>query len=64
MFEDADIEKAVEWCMFGVFWTCGQICSSTSRLLVHESIAEAFYKQLKMRAESLKVSIVALSSCC
>lgn len=39
---------------FGVFWTNGQICSSTSRLLVQESIAPAFYKQLKKRAESIK----------
>lgn len=55
IFEDADIEKAVEWAMFGVFWTNGQICSSTSRLLVQESIAPNFYKQLKKRAESIKV---------
>ena len=39
---------------FGVFWTNGQICSSTSRLLVQEGIAPAFYKQLKKRAESIK----------
>lgn len=24
VFEDADIDKAVEWACFGVFWTCGQ----------------------------------------
>ncbi|KAL3160878.1 hypothetical protein ABBQ38_009271 [Trebouxia sp. C0009 RCD-2024] len=54
VFDDADVEKAVEWCMFGVFWTNGQICSSTSRLLVQEGIADAFYKQLKRRAESIK----------
>ena len=39
---------------FGVFWTNGQICSSTSRLLVQEGVAPAFYKQLKKRAESIK----------
>jgi betaine-aldehyde dehydrogenase len=27
--------QAVEWVMFGAFWTNGQICSSTSRILVH-----------------------------
>lgn len=37
-----------------MFWTNGQICSSTSRLLVQEGIAPAFYKQLKKRAESIK----------
>lgn len=31
VFADADIEKAVEWVMFGCFWTNGQICSATSR---------------------------------
>ncbi len=39
---------------FGVFWTNGQICSSTSRLLVQEGIAPVFYEQLKKRAESIK----------
>lgn len=39
---------------FGVFWTNGQICSSTSRLLVQEGIAPAFFEQLKKRAESIK----------
>jgi acyl-CoA reductase-like NAD-dependent aldehyde dehydrogenase len=32
----AELDKAVEWVMFGAFWTNGQICSSTSRILIHE----------------------------
>ena len=40
---------------FGCFWTNGQICSATSRLLVHERIADKFYACLKQRAESIKV---------
>jgi betaine-aldehyde dehydrogenase len=44
VFEDVDIEKAAEWAMFGCFWTNGQICSATSRLLVQESIALIFFK--------------------
>jgi betaine-aldehyde dehydrogenase len=43
VFEDVDIEKAAEWAMFGWFWTNGQICSATSRLLVQESIALIFF---------------------
>lgn len=56
VFEDADLEKAVEWAMFGCFWTGGQICSATSRLLVHESVAPAFLAHLKKRAEAIQVS--------
>lgn len=38
IFDDADIEAAVEWIMFGIFWNQGQVCSATSRVLIHESI--------------------------
>ncbi|KIZ01547.1 hypothetical protein MNEG_6416 [Monoraphidium neglectum] len=55
IFEDADLDKAVEWVMFGAFWTNGQICSSTSRILVHSSIAADFYGKLKARAQSIRV---------
>lgn len=54
VFDDADVDKAVEWAMFGVFWTCGQICSSTSRLLVQEGVAPTFFARLKKRTESIK----------
>nr|KJB08214.1 hypothetical protein B456_001G071200 [Gossypium raimondii] len=35
VFEDVDLDKAAEWTAFGCFWTNGQICSATSRLIVH-----------------------------
>ena len=39
VFDDADIEAAVEWIMFGIFWNQGEVCSATSRLLVEDGIA-------------------------
>jgi betaine-aldehyde dehydrogenase len=55
VFDDADVDKAVEWAMFGSFWTNGQICSATSRLLLQRVIAPRFLAALKQRAESIKV---------
>lgn len=36
------VYTAVEWTIFGCFWTNGQICSATSRLLVHVSVFHAY----------------------
>ncbi|KGJ92536.1 aldehyde dehydrogenase family protein [Colwellia psychrerythraea] len=46
IFEDSDIEKAVEWIMFGIFWNQGQVCSATSRVLVAEEIYPALLARL------------------
>jgi len=54
VFDDVEVDKAVEWIMFGVFWTNGQICSSTSRLLIHEKIADKVLKRLKEVTEQIK----------
>ncbi|KAJ8772933.1 hypothetical protein K2173_028110 [Erythroxylum novogranatense] len=56
VFEDVDIEKAVEWSIFGCFWTNGQMCSATSRLLLHESIASEFLDRLVQWAKNIKIS--------
>lgn len=46
IFADSDIEGAVEWIMFGVFWNQGQVCSATSRVLVEESLYPALIERL------------------
>jgi betaine-aldehyde dehydrogenase len=55
VFDATHIERTVEWVMFGCFWTNGQICSSTSRLLVQEDIAEAFVAKLVEETQKLIV---------
>ncbi|KAK3225576.1 hypothetical protein Dsin_005438 [Dipteronia sinensis] len=56
VFDDVDLDKAVEWTMFGCFWTNGQICSATSRLIVHESIAAEFLDKLVQWTKNIKIS--------
>ncbi|HCD53484.1 MAG TPA: aldehyde dehydrogenase family protein, partial [Balneolaceae bacterium] len=43
--ENADIEMAVRATVFGAVGTCGQRCTSTRRLIIHESV----YDQVKER---------------
>lgn len=44
--EEADIEMAARATVFGAVGTCGQRCTSTRRLIVHENIFEAFQQRL------------------
>jgi betaine-aldehyde dehydrogenase len=55
IFPDVDLDRAVEWTMFGAFVNQGQVCTATSRLLLSEEIAPAFLDRLKQRAEALRV---------
>ena len=55
VFDDADVEQAVEWVMFGIFWNQGQVCSATSRLIVEQSIAPRLIDRLS--AEAKKITI-------
>ncbi|MHA7971721.1 aldehyde dehydrogenase family protein [Rhizobium sp. CAU 1783] len=55
VFADSDIEKAVEWIMFGIFWNQGQVCSATSRVLVEESLYPVLMERLV--AETAKIRI-------
>ncbi|XP_031105614.1 betaine aldehyde dehydrogenase, chloroplastic-like [Ipomoea triloba] len=57
IFEDVgDLDKAVEWTLFGCFWTNGQICSATSRLILQESIAAEFVNKLLAWTKNIKIS--------
>jgi len=55
VFEDAQLDVAVDWAMCGIFLCTGQVCSATSRLLVHEDIAEEMLARLKEKTSALKV---------
>ncbi|MBB4201007.1 aldehyde dehydrogenase [Rhodoblastus sphagnicola] len=50
VFADSDIDKAVEWIMFGIFLNQGQICSATSRVLVEESLYDRLVERLAEEA--------------
>lgn len=55
VFEDCDLDEAVQWIIAGVYWNAGQMCSATSRLLVQDSIADALLVKLKAAVEGLRV---------
>lgn len=55
VFEDADIDEAVEWVMFGIFWNQGQVCSATSRVLVHEAIYDRLLARLIEETNKIKI---------
>ncbi|KHK59494.1 aldehyde dehydrogenase [Burkholderia sp. A9] len=55
VFDDSDLDKAVEWVMFGIFWNQGQVCSATSRVLVHEHLYQRFLGRLVQEAEKITI---------
>ncbi|MCO6055568.1 aldehyde dehydrogenase family protein [Pseudomonas sp. MOB-449] len=55
IFADSDVEAAVEWIMFGIFWNQGQVCSATSRVLVQRDLYEPLLKRLKEEAEKVRI---------
>jgi vanillin dehydrogenase len=55
VLHDADLDQAVRAAAFGAFMHQGQICMSTERILVHESVAATFSERLRAKAASLKV---------
>lgn len=55
VFDDADIEAAVEWILFGIFWNQGQVCSATSRLLVQQGIAGKLLDRLVEAARAITI---------
>ncbi|MEZ7813682.1 MAG: aldehyde dehydrogenase family protein [Paracoccaceae bacterium] len=55
VFADCDIEKVVEWILFGVFWNKGEVCSATSRVLVERSLYPALMARLKEATEAITI---------
>jgi len=59
VFDDCDVDAAVEGVLFSIFMHQGQLCCAGSRLLVQETIADRFLAALVKRAQSLKIGALA-----
>ncbi len=55
VFEDADIDSAVEGVVDAIWFNQGQVCCAGSRLLLHEPIAKRMLARLKARMQTLRV---------
>jgi acyl-CoA reductase-like NAD-dependent aldehyde dehydrogenase len=55
VFADASMDQAISGVLFSAFFNAGQICTTGSRLLVEESIAEEFTGRLVKAASALRI---------
>jgi acyl-CoA reductase-like NAD-dependent aldehyde dehydrogenase len=55
VLDDADIEEAARFAAHNSFRNCGQVCVSTERIFVVESVADAFEEALSRLAEATRV---------
>jgi aldehyde dehydrogenase (NAD+) len=55
VFEDADLDGAVEGVVDAIWFNQGQVCCAGSRLLVQENVAQRFIGKLKARMQNLRV---------
>ena len=54
VLDDADLEKAIPWAVWGRMYNAGQTCCASKRFIVLESVADAFLSKFKTALESLK----------
>lgn len=47
VFGDADLEQAAKWAHIGIMYNQGQVCTATSRILVHDSVYDKFVALFK-----------------
>ncbi|RSL33123.1 5-carboxymethyl-2-hydroxymuconate semialdehyde dehydrogenase [Salibacterium salarium] len=55
VFDDADVDRALDACTWGIFSFNGERCTANSRLYVHENIADQFIERLKERVSNIIV---------
>jgi aldehyde dehydrogenase (NAD+) len=57
IFDDADLDSAVEGLVDGIWFNQGQVCCAGSRLLMQESIAEPLLGKIRERMSTLRVGL-------
>jgi aldehyde dehydrogenase (NAD+) len=55
IMDDAQLELAVEGCVWGGFGTTGQRCTAASRVVVHERVYDEFLEEFSRRVRALRV---------
>lgn len=55
VFEDADLDKAVEGALLAKFRNIGQACTAANRFIVHESVADEFARRVSERVSSMRI---------
>lgn len=55
IFDDADIDRAIDGALVSAFGNSGQICIAGSRILIHANVADRFIEGFVARTENLKV---------
>lgn len=55
IFDDADLDSAVEGLVDGIWFNQGQVCCAGSRLLMQESIAETLISKIRYRMSTLRM---------
>ncbi len=55
VFEDADLDGAIEGVVDAIWFNQGQVCCAGSRLIVQENVADKFIRKLKARMEHMRV---------
>lgn len=54
VLDDADIDKAAQWAVFGRHWNAGQVCVSSKRLIVVDAIYDRFLEKYTAGVAALK----------
>jgi succinate-semialdehyde dehydrogenase/glutarate-semialdehyde dehydrogenase len=55
VFEDADLDKAVEGALLAKFRNIGEACTAANRFIVHESIADEFARRVTERVKAFRI---------
>ena len=55
VMDDADLDLALDGCLWGGFGTTGQRCTAASRVAVHRSVYEEFIQRFVKRAKAIRV---------
>jgi succinate-semialdehyde dehydrogenase/glutarate-semialdehyde dehydrogenase len=55
VFEDADLDQAVEACLISKFRNAGQTCICANRIYVQDSVMEPFTEKLAQRVQAMKI---------